>query len=66
MCFPICKRLDLDKLKPIKMSLQLADKFIKYLVGILEVVPLRISQSYIFTYFMVMGINEGARISILI
>lgn len=61
----ICERLDLDEVKHTKMSIQLADKSIKYSVGILEDVPIRISQLYIPTDFVVMDIEEDTHISIL-
>jgi hypothetical protein len=66
MPLSIYKRLNLGELKPTKMSLQLADRSIKYPVGILEDVPLRIGQLYIPTDFVVMDISEDSHIPILL
>ena len=62
----ICKRLNLGELKPTRMSLQLADRSIKYPVGILEDVPLRIGQLYIPTDFVVMDISEDSHTPIIL
>jgi hypothetical protein len=48
------------------MSLQLADRSVKYPVGILENVPVRIGQLYIPTDFAVMNITEDSCIPILL
>jgi len=66
MPLSICERLNLGELKPTRMSLQLADRSIKYLVGILEDVPLRIGQLYIPTDFVVMDITEDLSIPIIL
>jgi hypothetical protein len=66
MPLSICERLNLGELKPTKMSLQLADRSVKYPVGILEDVPLRIGQLYIPTDFVVMDIKEDSHIPILL
>lgn len=63
MPLSIFKRLNIGELKPTKMSIYLDDQSIKYPVGIMEEVPLRISQLHIPTDFMVMDINEDARIA---
>lgn len=44
MPLAVCRRLDLGELQPTKMSLQPADRYVKYLVGILEDIPVRIGQ----------------------
>ena len=62
----ICKKLNLGELKPTRMSLQLADRSIKYPVGILEDVPLRIGQLYIPTDFVVVDITEDSLTPILL
>ncbi|XP_050895659.1 uncharacterized protein LOC127102322 [Lathyrus oleraceus] len=53
----VCRRLNLGELQPTKMSLQLADKYVKYPIGILEYIPIRTGQLYIPTDFMVMDIK---------
>ncbi|XP_050888926.1 uncharacterized protein LOC127094100 [Lathyrus oleraceus] len=54
MPLAVCRRLNLGELQPTKMSLQLADRSLKYPVGILEDIPVRIGQLYIPTDFVVM------------
>jgi len=61
----ICKKLNLGELKPTGMSLQLADRSIKYPVGIIEDVPFRIGQLYIPIDFVVMDISEDSLTPIL-
>ncbi|KAI5404312.1 hypothetical protein KIW84_051459 [Lathyrus oleraceus] len=48
------------------MSLQLADRSVKYPIGILEDVPVRIGQLFIPTNFVVMDIKEDNDIPILL
>ena len=52
------KKLDMGELRPTKMSVQLADRSVKYPIGILENVPVRIGQFYIPTDFIIMDIKE--------
>ncbi|XP_045802435.1 uncharacterized protein LOC123896027 [Trifolium pratense] len=66
MPLSICKRLGLGEFKPTKMSLQLADRSIKYPLGILENVPVRIGQLFIPTDFVIMDIREDVDIPILL
>jgi hypothetical protein len=62
----ICKRLSMGELRPTKMSVQLADRSIKYPVGILENVPVRVGQFYIPTYFIIMDIKEDTSTPIIL
>ncbi|KAK2457130.1 hypothetical protein QL285_004433 [Trifolium repens] len=66
MPLSLCKRLGLGELKPTKISLQLADRSIKYPVGILENVPVRIGHLFIPTDFVIMDIKEDVDIPILL
>ncbi|PNX82945.1 hypothetical protein L195_g038982, partial [Trifolium pratense] len=66
MPLSISKKLNLSDLKPTRMSLQLADRSVKYPVGILENIPVRISQLYILTDFVVMDTTEDSCIPILL
>ncbi|XP_050919113.1 uncharacterized protein LOC127136618 [Lathyrus oleraceus] len=61
-----CEKLNLGKLRPTKMSLQLANRSTKFLVGMLENVPVRIEQFYIPTDFVIMDINEDSHIPIVL
>ncbi|KAI5406629.1 hypothetical protein KIW84_053100 [Lathyrus oleraceus] len=58
MPLSICKKLELGELRPTKMSVQLADRSVRYPVGILENIPVRIGQFYIPTDFIIMDIRE--------
>ena len=66
MPLAICRRLNLGELQPTKMSLQLADRLVKYPIGILEDIPVKIGQLYIQTDFVVMDIKEDEEIPILL
>ena len=66
MPLAVCERLNLGELQPTKMSLQLADRSVKYPIGILEDVPVRIGQLFIPTDFVVMDIKEDNDIPILL
>ncbi|XP_058783122.1 uncharacterized protein LOC131657774 [Vicia villosa] len=66
MPLAICKRLGLGELQLTKMSLQFADSSVKYHMGILEDIPVKIGQLYISTDFVVMDIKEDDEISILL
>ncbi|XP_050915766.1 uncharacterized protein LOC127130846 [Lathyrus oleraceus] len=66
MPLAVCRRLNLGELQPTKMSLQSADRSVKYAVGILEDIPVRIRQLYIPTDFVVMDIKEEDEIPILL
>ncbi|XP_058766949.1 uncharacterized protein LOC131640578 [Vicia villosa] len=66
MPLAVCKRLKLGELQPTKMSLQLADRSVKYPMGILEDIPVKIGQLYIPTDFVVMDIKEDDDIPILL
>lgn len=62
----ICKRLDLNEIQVTKISLQLVDISVIYLVGILEGIPIRIGQLYITTNIVIREIEEDTHILILL
>ncbi|XP_050875003.1 uncharacterized protein LOC127078606 [Lathyrus oleraceus] len=61
-----CEKLHLGELRPTKMSLQLADRSIKFPVGMLENVFVHIGQFYIPTDFVIMDIKEDSHIHIIL
>ncbi|XP_050895614.1 uncharacterized protein LOC127102260 [Lathyrus oleraceus] len=61
-----CKKLNLGELRPTKMSLQLADNSVKFPIGMLENILVRIGQFYIPTDFVLMDINEDSHIHIIL
>ncbi|XP_058726201.1 uncharacterized protein LOC131597525 [Vicia villosa] len=66
MPLSICEKLNMVDLRPTKMSVQLADRFVKYPVGVLENVPVRIGQFYILTDFIIMDIKEDVNTPIIL
>ncbi|XP_050888721.1 uncharacterized protein LOC127093866 [Lathyrus oleraceus] len=66
MPLAVYRRLNLGELQPTKISLQLVDRSVKYPIGILEDIPVRIGQLYIPTDFVVMDIKEDDEIPILL
>ena len=66
MPLSICEKLQLGELRPTRMSLQLADRSVKYPVGMLENIPVRIGQFYIPTDFIIMDIQEDSNIPIIL
>ncbi|CAJ2642382.1 unnamed protein product [Trifolium pratense] len=66
MPMPIYEKLKLGELRPTKMSIQFADRSVKYPLGILENVPVRIGQFFIPTDFIVMDIREDSNTPIIL
>ncbi|XP_057986612.1 uncharacterized protein LOC131171160 [Hevea brasiliensis] len=66
MPLSICEKLKVGELKPTTISLQLADRSIKYPVGILENVPLKVGKFFIPMDFMVLEIEEDVRTPIIL
>lgn len=62
----IYEKLGLGSMKPTRMTLQLADRLIKYPVGIVEDVHIKIRQLVIPTDFIVTDIREDTEILILL
>ncbi|XP_058008920.1 uncharacterized protein LOC131183072, partial [Hevea brasiliensis] len=66
MPLSICEKLKVGNLKPTTISLQLADRSIKYLVGILENVPLKVGKFFIPVDFIVLEMEEDVRTPIIL
>jgi len=62
----LLKRIGIGDLKPTKMTLQLADRSIIFLAGILEDIPIKVGKIYIPADFVVVDIKEDSEIPILI
>jgi len=56
----ICKRFQLEELKPTTSYIQLVDGSVKYLIGVLEDVLLQVGKFFIPCGFVVMKIEEDA------
>eukprot|EP00257_Ricinus_communis_P013554 XP_015571015.1 uncharacterized protein LOC107260809 [Ricinus communis] len=66
MPLSICKKLQMGELKPTRISLQLADKLVKFRLGILEDVPLRVGKFFILCDFVVIEMEEDAQVPIIL
>lgn len=56
----------MGEMRPTKISLQLADKTIKYPMGVLNDVPFKIGEFYILVDFVIMDIKEDSEIPIIL
>ncbi|WJX45921.1 hypothetical protein P8452_32768 [Trifolium repens] len=66
MPMSICEKLKLGDLRPTRMSIQFADRSVKYPLGILENVPVRVGQFFIPTDFIVMDIKGDSNTPIIL
>ena len=66
MHFSLCKRLDLNKLTPTEISLQMADKSTAIPIGICEDVPVVVANVTILTDFVILEMPEDDNMSIII
>ncbi|XP_021725330.1 uncharacterized protein LOC110692608 [Chenopodium quinoa] len=66
MPLSICKKLQMGELKPTSISLQLADKSVKFPLGVLEDVPLQVGKFFIPCDFVVMEMDEDVNVPIIL
>ena len=66
MPFSLYKRLDLNKLTPTEISLQMADKSTAIPIGICEDVPVVVANVTILTDFVILEMPEDDNISIIL
>ncbi|XP_074296623.1 uncharacterized protein LOC141626985 [Silene latifolia] len=66
MPLSIFKRLDLGDLKPTRVSLQLADRSVKFPIGVIEDVPLVVGKLIIPCDFFVMDMPEDSHVPIIL
>ena len=66
MPFSLYKRLDLNKLTPTKISLQMADKSTAIPIGICEDVPIVVANVTILTDFVILEMPEDDNMSIIL
>ncbi|XP_021722870.1 uncharacterized protein LOC110690359 [Chenopodium quinoa] len=66
MPLSICKKLQMGELKPTRISLQLSDRSVKFPLGVLEDVPLRVGKFFIPCDFVVMEMEEDANVPIIL
>ncbi|XP_048235711.1 uncharacterized protein LOC125371220 [Ricinus communis] len=65
MPLSICKKLQMGELKPTRISLQLANRSVRFPFGILEDVPLIVGKFFILCDFMVMEMEEDEQVLII-
>ena len=66
MPFSLYKRLDLNKLRPTEISLQMADKSTAIPIGICEDVPVVVANVTILTDFVILEMPEDDNMSIIL
>ena len=66
MLFSLYKRLDLNKLTPTEISLQMAEKSTATTIGICEDVPLVVANVTILTDFVILEMPEDDNMSIIL
>ncbi|KAJ8900501.1 hypothetical protein K2173_025278 [Erythroxylum novogranatense] len=62
----VCQKLDIGELKPTTISLQLADRSIKFPIGILENVSLKVGSLFIPVDFVMLEMEEDTNIPIIL
>jgi len=60
MPYSICKPLQVGELKPTTISIQRADHFVEYPIGMLEDVPLQVGKFFIPCDFVVIEMEEDS------
>ncbi|KAJ9135136.1 hypothetical protein P3X46_032350 [Hevea brasiliensis] len=58
--------LEIGELKPTTISLQLVDRFVKYPIGILENIPIKVGKFFIQVDFVVLDMEEDVKIFIIL
>ncbi|XP_021733004.1 uncharacterized protein LOC110699798 [Chenopodium quinoa] len=66
MPLSICEKLQMGELKPTRIYLQLADRSVKFPLGVLEDVPLRVGKFFIPCDFVVMEMEEDVNVPIIL
>lgn len=64
--FSVCKKLDIEDMKPTNVSLKLADRSFEYPIVLLEDVMVRVGEYYVSVDFVLMDINEYCQIPIIL
>ncbi|XP_044489283.1 uncharacterized protein LOC123213766 [Mangifera indica] len=66
MPLSICRRLELGELKPTTVTLQLADRSIKYPIEIMENVPIKVGKFYIPVDFVVLEMEKNIQVPLIL
>ena len=62
----MCEKLELGEMRPTTISLQLADRSMKYHVGVLEDIPIKVQDLYVSVDFVILKMEEDARTPIIL
>jgi len=62
----MCEKLELGEMRPTTISLQLTDYSVKYRVGILKDVPIKVGDLYMPVDFMILEMEEDTRTPIIL
>ena len=66
MPLSLCEKLELGEMRPTTISLQLTDRFVKYPMGILEDVPIKVGDLYVPVDFVILEMEEDMRTPIIL
>jgi len=66
MSLSLYKRVGIEELKPTRMTLQLADRSVKYPTRIVEDIPVKVGEIYVPADFVVMEMEEDSQVPILL
>ena len=66
MPLSVCTKLNMGELKVTNITLQMADRSVKYPLGVLEDVPVRVGKFYIPVDFVVLDMQEDSQIPIIL
>ncbi|XP_021667187.2 uncharacterized protein LOC110655253 [Hevea brasiliensis] len=58
MPLSVCQKLEVGEIKPITISLQLADRFVNYPMGILENIPIKVEKLFIPVDFVILKMED--------
>ena len=61
MPLSLCEKLELGEMRPTTISLQLADRSVKYHVGVLEDFPIKVGDLYVPVDFVILEMEEDMR-----
>jgi len=66
MPFSMCEKLDLGEMRPTSISLQLANRSMRYPMGVLEDVPIKVGDLHVSVDFVILEMEEGTRTPIIL
>jgi len=66
MPLSLCEKSKLGEMRPTTISLQLADRFVKYQVGVLEDIPIKVGDLYVPVDFVILEMEQDMRILIIL